>query len=282
VRERISFYRRERGTSDPEANSLETVGTRTGVPPKWAGHQSVCGRVFYSLPAKLLDAIWPVANRSRNEVRDIEMEVALGSQNGDHSSRVGFIDGNPVPFGFLCEPRLDAISLKYLDDVRTKFGEASVKGLEDRLKHSHRGIRSYSGWLMTNPTFLAEHAKVWDEIRALVKRDSLMPSPAAAGTVKALGLARETKTKAVGQLRALAEFCSRWRLSRLAGPMLPEPLGIQMPALLPQLAAVHAAASGYFLAAIFSWPFRTRCRCLRRRHSDKPWHRRLRRWKRTI
>ncbi len=105
---------------------------------------------------------------------------------------------------------------------------------------------------MTNPTFLEEHASLISNISSLV-RGGPWPQrvPAAPpGAYAAIGWQADETNEVAVAVRALDGFCSRWRLSDLIGPLLPMPIGIQAPAMLPQLAAQHAIGSGYGTIAI--------------------------------
>lgn len=243
---RVSLYssspNRAGSAASPAINQL----TQADVPTQWDTHPLITGQIFYSLPPKLLDAIWPPVMESTKRVKDIALERALGHANADHSGRIGFVCGRSIAFSFLCERPLDPMAREYIAST----GAASVNAVEEAINWGRRQLRAFAGWLMTNRSFLSEHAAVWEAIRPLVTREGCVPTPILAGTGQALETSAESASETTSGVAALAALCGRWRLSRLAGPLLPEPLGVQMPAPLPHLSAQHAMASGYGIVAV--------------------------------
>lgn len=222
-------------------------------PGRWRAHRLVKGEFFYTIPLELLDAVAAAVGQARFD-RDLwQMERELSRSNGDHSSFVGFFRERQIHFGFMRESRPLDIPQEYLSSATASANPRDVqRQLEERVGLAHRNVRAYAGWLMISPRFLQEHAAVWAEIRPTVAQSSMpqgiAPIPCGAGTLPGLHLDPDEQQNEA--IRSYAALCARWRLSRLAGPLLPEPIGQQTPAALPVLSGHLAAASGYGVIAI--------------------------------
>jgi len=251
----------------------------TMIPEKYRQHPLTAGRWFYTLPRGLLKEF----DKEVGLVPELkDLEFSLSDSNGDHTARVGFHDGWPVNFGFLRNNLPSSESDFFKEGLTGKDVAESLRVSDERLSQVCRNLRAYLGWLLSNPTFLEEHAKLWPTIAPAP--GEAMPkvvSPAIFNWATSADQAEIQRREPTEGVLTLPEFCARWQLTNLHGPLLPEPLGVQSPVVLPEVAAAQAMASGFDFVSIPTiqpLPSETELRALLEdaRRRDGPEH--LREW----
>ncbi len=214
---------------------------KTSVPESDRLHPWVHQQTLYTLPVGLWNAVIKELGKSRFKADDIALEIRLSEICEDHTVQVGFRDGQPVLFN-----RLRASPIKFpkpdCDEWRTRSDadwKACVRQLNVRADYFSSIVRGYLGWLLTNPLFLDEHDRLWEGaaeelIGASIPR--IIEARQSGHDLPDGWQLQPGNTKGVAaQFR---DFCSRWRLSQLAGPYLPVPVEPRFPnQLAPQQAA---------------------------------------------
>jgi len=202
--------------------------------------------VVYTLPEPFLASLRMGERRPAFKAPRWAAELEISLRNGDHSVRIGFINGHPLTSSMLVDPDFSVGVAEYL-----RTANLSATAFQDAVQQARRvrrNQRAYCGWLMTSRQFLTEHSEVWKSLRPLAISDSAMPRPVTSGFATFLeGFEAPREDRRLSQLR---DHCARWRLSHLTGPYVPEPLAFQSPAPLPQLAAEQAASAGFGLTVI--------------------------------
>ena len=247
-------------TEQPEAFDppVLTVLSQTplkpvSIPRKWQRHPLIRGQTFYTIPRPLLDGLGHICNSAKLDQELWELERELSQLNGDHTSRIGFVDGMPLYSMFL---RDTPLSQSLLQDIRARMPDADaaereIATLQNRLQASRRDLRAYAGWLMTNRQFLDEQQKVLQDLQAVGIGPALpLPvDPRMMATMQSWGYQAESPAKQVAT-QQLQAFCHRWRLQQLVAPGLPLPQSRQM--LQGQLlsATLQAEGSGFGVVLI--------------------------------
>lgn len=208
-------------------------------------HSLVQGRVFYTLPAALLEILVGIVGRGRFDTELLALEFELSGTAGDHGYTVGFRDGQPVPYHLL-EPRqpiritpeqaASAGWSKTADELR----ELERVGTE-RLDRFGLPVRGYAGWLMSTPTFVSEHDELVHRYRSQLRQHGF-PRPLLATPGISTGENVRQRTAGPNEwTQAFRSFFARWRLQSLAGPGLPLPLEPQLPDMLNRSTGPAAA-----------------------------------------
>lgn len=205
-------------------------GTHTTcVPDKLKCHPLIREICFYTLPTQILASIEKNVKGWSLDHESWLLEKELGAICGDHSTQVGFNDGQSIEYHLLRGP--DAFRLN-LEQIKSMNWEgmndakiaAFVRDFDGRRKWYHTSARGYAGWLNCNPEFCRERdAAIGKEYRVV----SLAPSLSANASGGSLPI-------------SLQSFLVRWRLMGMAGPRLPVPMqpmmGGEFPvSILPQL-----------------------------------------------
>ena len=209
---------------------LELPGFKnTALPSQLLQQPTLRSGCVYTVPIELLDRIADQVGVDHFDRHAWELEVDLSARSEDHRSRVGFLLGAPIIFVFLREKPLDKAAIDCLRKI-SKDADATIRDATNRLNQATRGMRSYLGWLMTNPVFLQEMQALWPHLERHCGPGS-MPIPIRRVEARPSGaIEGEVRPDIEDDYRQLTDFCARWRLTELAGPMLPLPASIQMPA----------------------------------------------------
>jgi hypothetical protein len=179
--------------------------------------------------------------RNRFDADDLALELKLSDICEDHSVQVGFRDGQPILFNRL---RTCPISFPKpdCDEWRAKSDSEwsnCLSQLNRRADYFSSIIRGYLGWLLTNPLFLSEHHRLWEGASEELNGTSIPQRIEARRSGHELPDGWQLQPDgASGVAAQFRDFCSRWRLSQLAGPYLPQPVEPRIPNLL----ASHQAA----------------------------------------
>ena len=113
-----------------------------------------------------------------------------------------------------------------------------------RLHVLNEPSRGYLGWLFTHRLFLDEFDGLKRNSSEIFSSGQPIPQPivlphgAEPPSFLRMAETSEYSTKSI------RHFCERWRLQSIAGPRTMQPLGVQFPAMLPQLSAAQAQHSG--------------------------------------
>jgi len=205
---------------------------------EYDSHALLAGQCFYTLPEDLLTLILTSLGKNRFDDKLIELEFNLSCQDGDSGKSVGRWQGSWIHYNLL----QNSFSANQLGDSHQySTPDTSPFARPFTINHlysdrGHRGVfQSYVGWLLTNAQFLDEH----DE---LLKRNCLV--------IRRWGIFRARTSPLLQYLYPEREdpetdadwgkFCSerdmfyfRWRLSGMAGPYLPIPIGSDADAGIP-------------------------------------------------
>ncbi len=213
-------------------------------------HPAAAGSVFYTLPLEFLTSLSAGLNSPDFGPDLWKVELELSRLNGEHSQRIGFINGQPIVSSMLVDPDFSTGVAEYLKAAN--LSQSAYQEADRQATQARRNQRAYCGWLMTSREFITEHTTVWNLVRPMAIADSSIPSPVATGFRLDVPGAHADENNAVtgDVLHTLRDHCAKWRLSRLAGPFMPDPLGLQSPAPLPLMAAEQAIASGSGLTVL--------------------------------
>ncbi len=213
----------------------------TSVPAADRLHPWIKQKTFYALPVGLWKAVIKELGSSRFNADHIALELRLSEICEDHTVQVGFRDGQPILFNRL---RTSPLSFPKPDygDWRTKSDsdwKACLRELNVRADYFSSIIRGYLGWLLTNSLFLDEHDRLWEGASEELIGASIPRIIEARQSGRDLPDGWQLQPGSTNGVAAqFRDFCSRWRLSQLAGPYLPVPVEPRFPnQLAPQQAA---------------------------------------------
>lgn len=216
----------------PTNLNLETKMNNASVPSELQHDRLPTDSYFYTLPPKLWDALLEHVGRSAFDAKLLELEETSAKQNGDHSHRVGFFQSFPVTLCGLVDLPSPPWTDEYLraagmDPVQVRYSLNVCK--EQYGSMLSRSRSSYLGWLLTNPKFLQEHDQLLKEHLETVQRYGLWNLALRKTAVRG-GLFEERLEDPHWHrfVDACRPFLQRWRLARLVGPYLPEPVTLQM------------------------------------------------------
>jgi len=207
----------------------------TSVPASDRLHPWIKQQTFYTLPVGLWKAVIKELGSGRFKADDIALELRLSEVCEDHSVQVGFRDGQPILFNRL---RTNPLSFPKpnCDEWRIKSGaawRACLRQLDVRADYFSSIVRGYLGWLLTNPLFLNEHDHLWEGASKELHGASIPQRIEAQRSGRELPSDWQLQPDSASRIAAqFREFCSRWRLSQLAGPYLPVPVEPRIPNLL--------------------------------------------------
>jgi hypothetical protein len=207
-------------------------------PAKYDSHLLLAGKYFFSLPFDLLTFVFRYLGESRFDSELVELELALSQQSGDSSPRVGRWQGSWIQYNLLQKSvaqNAAAHSGEFSRQDTSRFARPFMINhlYSDR---RHRGtFQSYVGWLLTSKQFLEEHDDLFASHCSTVRRwgvEHERPSMA----LQLFGDDRENPEKDPDWKEFCGErdrFYFRWRISGMAGPYLPIPIGSQVHADVP-------------------------------------------------
>lgn len=216
---------------------------------------------LYALPSSLLDALPRTAGMWGPEDENLEIEERLAEHCNTYGI-VGYSGGAPISYDLLKDPNLRSDIFRDLIDECARRSQRPPLTRRQRATLRRRAAgaiqvqRGYAGWLVTNSTYRSELEELIERWRRQIAQHRL---PAAGLTwMAASAPRRKLRAKRDKYLRALADFCVRWRLQGLASLDLPTPLGPHIPVAEPYLLLRHMRVGGFamFLPDTFPVPSR--------------------------
>jgi hypothetical protein len=235
------------------------------VPERHRSHELVAGRVFYTLPARLLDEVVNRCGHAAFGHSALDLEVAVTDSLAHNTELVGFdAAGEAISYPYLClggfirwTPSAEA--LKPLGLTPTRFAEIWSEA-QRRMEPTQDALRGYLGWLTTNPQFVAERDDLFTSCAAEVEEHGVPRSgPTIAGDGRLARRVRRIRCGSTNRfLDRFAQFYARWRLQHLITRELPMPLAPQSPIITPLalLTQMRLGSVGYYQPDIVPIPSR--------------------------
>lgn len=201
----------------------------TDLPPELYGNEVTNGCYFLAIPPTLLTSIEREISPSpfRGELRELELQFAQICQI---NKCVGYFQGNPVN----CLELQPSLPLPPASEFEWMgFNDAQIaqvrRTLIPRLDFILNAARGYAGWLVTNTTFRAEHDALFERWSAQILEWGL----AGVGRIVVVPGPTHLPRANVGDdfvefETAFRLFLTRWRLTGMSGPMLPNPMRAMM------------------------------------------------------
>jgi hypothetical protein len=269
-----------------DAANISLSGSRsTSVPELYRNHPVLRQAPFFTLPRELLDRVVGAVGSDRFDAELLAMEYALSNICRDHSAQIGFWRNGPIDYILLRRVRseIDEKSEQYYEEWADHSG-VSVDDLKralqsgiSRLEHFATVGRGYLGWLITNRSFLAEHAAIfgqWVDEIAEQGVPQMGPVIRNARTLPYLAAADEATADF---LTAFEDFFIRWRLEGMSVPMAPRPVSPHLPVRDLRTVLGHMQYSGttFYYPDTFPVPSRDELRNIMEealRHSPGPEH----------
>ena len=232
----------------------------TFVPEEFRSHPAIKDKFFYTIPKELIKSICrPQVGESFEVDEDLlRMETVLSEISGDHSSRIGFWNNNPVSCALMRRRDVQSPEYKEIPGVdMSRFGidvsEANegLREADKQLNAFARNAGGYAGWLMTNTQFVAELGELNKQFKHEMARwgteqVGLRPS--------SLPTTSNSNAKSLDSWTAyetaIIAFCVRWRLQGLAGPRVPVPMRPMMAGQFPLSIVEQLMRAG----GVFNWP----------------------------
>jgi len=212
------------------------------IPDAWAQSPLLTDGCFYTIPQRLLGLIFESVGPDRFDAQSVQMESELSSLVGKHSVYVGIRARAPIPYDLIEPPQ--TLAIRYEDVKNLNWGKTEselrefVRTENSRLQTIGEPLRGYSGWLMTNSTFLEEHDQLLREYGDFLRRHDF-PKPVLLSGPGTLPQSSPDES----WVGAFSRFYGRWQLQSLAGPNLPRPLPVGLP-IPPAMAKNLTAAEG--------------------------------------
>ena len=238
--------------SDVEPNASTAIALscfqNVNMPSNLRLHPLIAGRFFYSLPTALLREIErSFQKHERFSSDDWKMEYQLSRLTERVPNSVGFFDGVYLEFNYL---RSRAFNAAFEQLVRERYGAVAadkmLADMSEQLDKLNANYQAYLGWLLTNNAFLTEHRQLWEGLGPTYLKYSI--PTVIVGTAGDFGCKQDLPANEQALFKegqdAISEFGNRWRLQGIAGPFLPLPLSLQVPALPIPLAQHYAAQLG--------------------------------------
>ena len=221
--------------STSPSQSVPAGTTATQIPEQFVDHPLIAGKYFYTLPVGLLQLLGSNVGAERFDSGLMRLEYSLSEICGDHSLQVGFCDRNVICSVMLSRRPInltpEQAEFLNLDLSRSGLRERNSL-MNERTTALWRQARAYLGWLLTNPEFLGERDALIRSHRAQILQHGFPISTRI--DISALpSVSRETEPESLEFVDAVRRLCERWRLAKLNGPLLVEPLQPQLPSLLP-------------------------------------------------
>jgi hypothetical protein len=148
---------------------------------------------------------------------------------------VGFFDGLPIVYRFFSPPPPLPSEAEMIAAGWTPAQRRDMRALAQRADDASVRLKGFVGWLLTEPTFL-------EDCRSLAERWDALPDPNRPRFPLRLGqfhpaLPEELRATpleiSTGFAQAFVQFCDRWGLIGMASWDLPEPQGPLLPNPLP-------------------------------------------------
>ena len=196
---------------------FQMPGTRwVGLPPQFHGHPLLSTGPYFTLPGRLLDQVVTEVGKSRFDADLLAMELALSEVCGDHSSLIGFWREQPIRFLHL-RPKNDLVDDFFVQGM-VEFGASegmareTLATLGRRLDWAAEVRRGYSGWLMTNRTFLEEHRLVFQNWADEVAHNGIPSMGPVVRDAQAVPDSQLGQGRLEQYVRAFEDFFIRWRI----------------------------------------------------------------------
>lgn len=223
---------------------------------------------LYSLPSELLGSIIEIAGKHQIPSEVLQHERELAKAAGDHSAAIGYLGERAIHYDLLADKLSVFTLLSGLSDEFRKSlnwpeniwrNQDAWKTADGRLSWARTAMRGYAGWLILNPLYLHEQEEFFRENTKGISLFGMQPP------VQLLaGSDRTAEGLFEPYCRSLGAFCRRWHLTGLAGPFLPQPVGLQFPLLRLPAGPDDSAPLGatLFIPAICPVPGRKELRAM--------------------
>ena len=227
------------------------------VPQQYTGHPLLHDALFFVLPVRLLSELEKEIGEGFADLEAWKMERELANVCG-YGSYVGFWRSLLVE-SILLRPAPEISDAQLADLGLTNEQKAIVRRGTARSNRLSSVNRGYSGWLLTNHTFLTEQSTLFRTWKSAVDEYGLAKlSPMFQDIEHVTGTEGGIKDDLRDARAAFENFYVRWRLQGMAAPYLPVPLPPQMPVpVLPHLLG-HMRKGGqtFYLPDTFPIPTR--------------------------
>jgi hypothetical protein len=185
--------------------------------------------IRFLLPTDLIDLIQKsipsIVDQDWEEDRQLSQQFRTKSLKRAH---IALAEGRIIDAPFLFDSPDSMETFAFLDpndEIREWLPQAP--GALRELDHQNSVSRGYTGWLLSNPTFLAEHDQVLLKHADAVAMNGI-PSvslPQSDSTI--LGGRRADKATELDLfVNDFEVFCRRWQIKQLLAPYFPWPLGV--------------------------------------------------------
>lgn len=214
----------------PQILAWNPATNNLSVPLKYQEHELLAGRIFFTLPEDVIDAVVAELGSECFDSDLLTMEKELSAICGNHSAIVGFwrclpvsyAELRPLPAPSFSDELVRSAGLRpaAVNHALQVFRERDIAPLE-------RFSRGYCGWLMTNRDFLDEHDTLLTRFRDVVSRWGTHPVATFLPTTTQSHLIADDDLEDDPQWPTFVEECNRmfvrWRLRGLAALYLPMP-----------------------------------------------------------
>ena len=224
------------------------------VPEEYRGHELVAGRVFYTLPIRLLDLLVKECGRTAFDPGALRMEVVLSEQLQHNYHLAGYTaTGEAFAYHLLAQdtwadwnPTEEILQTAKIP--RADFEKVRT-GAPKEFELFEVALRGYVGWLVTNPQYLEERDALFDTWTDMIAAEGIPLSGSTMfGEVAHSELIQPVSdNRVVKFLKAFEQFYARWRLQHLVTKELPEPLSPQSPVVTPLALLTHMKTGGVTL-----------------------------------
>lgn len=211
-------------SSRPHSDRAQTVKIHS----RWRSHPLLASRCFYLLPAAVVEGLEDLFDPDycRGDLWQLERAMADAAMAMPESS-IGLWDGHTtICCRLLAVPRrqrpprmwrgVRALE-KMNSDPQTANGNRQSRNSSSSPLSPQQIAQAYAGWLLANPMFIREHDQLLGRLQTM--SGSQQSDPNLLDVVLPIGQSGYSADIA-GEW---ACFCSRWRLTGLAGPYLPIP-----------------------------------------------------------
>lgn len=252
----------------PAVLALESGLDNASVPQEWQAHALLHEHYFCTLPPALWDLLETELGREVFDADLIQFERILSNRNGDHASRVGFFQSQPIPFQGLVPLPLPQWSDEQIRNAGMEPAQVAhgLRVFDEQYAPALSRFRAgYAGWLLTNPQFLREHDELLGNHLEVIRRYGICNAGSLAPTARGgLHEARLEDPAWPPFDEACRALFQRWRLWGLAGPYLPEPLMPLMAGIFPWSAIERLMDAGgiFFLPDTMPIPSRDQLRLM--------------------
>lgn len=247
----------------PDLPRLQSIG----VPPPYQSHKLVAGKLFFTLPRGLLEAVVREVSPEAFDAGLLELEYALSEVCEKHPGNVGFWNGRPIQCQYL-RP-LEPFPADSFQETIQSWGmtvahvEHCLRIGQGTLTWDSNIVGGYAGWLLASPTFLKEHDALFAEWKEEISEWGIPRAGLlVADRTRLEGMERIEDPKIVRFVDAFHDFCVRWRLNGLAAPYLPVPVEPQLSGDFPMtvLQQLRGVGGIFFVPDTFPIPSRDQLR----------------------